>query len=166
MRLAPMFLALALAFIGTTAAKEPEVGSGSSYSDSLREVYGAVQSAEAFRDICTKHFPSQRAGNDAAYASWRAQYGPFLTEMDSRYAALNVRAAKVKDGTNAELSTDSRASFALTKDKAEKVLVGLGPDGLLALCQSYPRLLASPAMDLEHVHEQKVKVIRGVQVDG
>ncbi|KAF0811992.1 hypothetical protein IGB42_03534 [Andreprevotia sp. IGB-42] len=77
----PLFIAapLLLASLTGHAASNPQ------YTDNLAKIYTGIQQVDFERAACRQQLPAAAKGIDTAYAGWKRDNQPLLSEYDKRY---------------------------------------------------------------------------------
>lgn len=152
--LVPAAVALALA-TAAAAAGEPQ----DTYAADLGRVYGGYQRMLAMKEACDTAVPAARAANDKAFATWQAQHGRLIQDLQRRVKAMVLAASTDKDDYVRNIGKYEGAIL-LERKEYRDTLLGLGTEELRDQCQRMPEVLKGPAADLAQVYAAELATIR------
>jgi hypothetical protein len=129
------------------------------YAVDLGRVYGGYQRMLAMKEACDTAAPATRAANDKAFASWQAQHGALIRDLQRRVKAL-VLAASVDKEDYVRNVSKYEGAILLERKEYRDTLLGLGSEELRDQCQRMPETLKGPDADMAQVYASELATIR------
>jgi len=151
-------LVCAAALLATGFANQ--ASAASQYADDLAAIYGDLQQVRAWREVCSAEFPATAEANKRAVASWRQQHSAFIREIDQRWAQWISDESKGDPKRKDAMVARFQKVYDETKKDFRQKLLADGRDLFRQRCESYPRYLNSPSMDIETIHAGTLKRLR------
>lgn len=138
------------------------VGQSQAYPalDELTAVYGDLQQAGAWVEVCTEAFPSTQAANVQAFSAWQERHGSFVRQVNAFWAGFLEDQAGGDPTRKADQIEFWRSQYESTKREFTERLRTDGPDSFSRRCENLPRYFESPGMDLPRRHAEKMERIR------
>jgi len=145
---------MALTGAMAAAAEAPD-----SYAADLGRVYGGYQRMLAMKEACDTAAPATRAANDKAFATWQAQHGALIRDLQRRVKAMVLAASSDKEDYVRNVGKYEGAIL-LERKEYRDTLLGLGAEELRDQCQRMPETLKGPGADMAQVYAAELATLR------
>jgi hypothetical protein len=151
---------LIAAFGSAVAQDHVSTNSSGNYAMDLGQVYGAIRSAQFMGEICTESFPDQVQSNASAFKQWRANYLPFMQEIERHFSTMAWRESGGDPQKHVKVLVDAEKALDRYRLALKSQMTADGQESFLGQCKLYPTYLASDRMNLEHYYAEQVAVVR------
>ena len=132
------------------------------YFHDFGELIVRVRSVKWIEEICSETFPATAEANRHAYEVWLVDHGSFVDEIEGQFLVIDKYWGEASQQARKEGLTVEQLKAKVDANRAglRQDFLARGTRSFQARCNSYPEIMLSPQLDLEHSQADLVRSVR------
>ena len=132
------------------------------YFHDFSELIVRVRSVKWIEEICSETFPATAEANRHAYEVWLVDHGSFVDEVEGQFLVIDKYWGEASQQARKEGLTVEQLKAKVDANRAglRQDFLARGTRSFQARCNSYPEIMLSPQLDLEHSQADLVRSVR------